>query len=603
MSSATASSSTAAPAASSSSKSTTTHINNSYLNNWSLPSGIQLPQFDGTNWSQFSGVLEAVLTLMEGEDLINLTAAPSGTDVADWESLQRRSCAYLRLYVKQDIFSLVASNTEFPHFKSKWDKLKELYGGATGSTTIFNLWINLTQACLDDSSPMAPQLAKLNESRVALANASMGVTDTQYCLILLNALPSSYEVLASTILAAGLPSALKHTEISARIINEEGRRSSGSSSLNAARAAPIKGTKGKARDHSNLTCHYCQKKGHIQPDCRKKKKDEKDKEKKDKGSASGSGTKAVNSHVVETTASIQEVNDDMSVALYAASRSCWMMDSGATHHISPHHSDFKDFTPSKGTVRIGDSSTISQEGVGTVVFKSPQGYSLTLSNVLYVPAVKTRFMSTRALAQKGAEITFSERAFQIAVNRQCVAKGYLDNNLYWLDAADLSLNTHIGNSPKSLQIWHQRMGHMSFDTLKRRGPSALKGMDLDSSTMTVPTLCHGCEAGKSTRKPFPGSAKTTRRILEVVHSDLAGPMQVKSLQGSLYTATFIDDYSRHAVVYCLRSKDQFVVALQKFLSWAETQTSDKLRTLHSDRGGWIGPTKWESRALQQNHFR
>src|SRR6266404_979810 len=311
----------------------------------------------------------------------------------------------------------------------------------------------------------------------------------------------------------------------------------------------------------------------------KRKRTRKTRRKKDKGSASGSGTKAVNSHVVETTASIQEVNDDMSVALYAVSRSCWMMDSGATHHISPHRSDFKDFTPSKGTVRIGDSSTISQEGVGTVVFKSPQGYSLTLSNVLYVPAVKTCFMSTRALAQKGAEITFSERAFQITVNRCCVAKGYLDNNLYWLDAADLSLNAHIGNSPTSLQIWHQCMGHMSFDALKRCGPSALKGMDLDSSTMTIPTLCHGCKAGKSTHKPFPGSAKTTRRILEVVHSDLAGPMQVKSLQGSLYTATFIDDYSRHAVVYCLRSKDQFVVALQKFLSWAETQTSDKLCTL------------------------
>ena len=200
---------------------------------------------------------------MEDEDLINLQAAPSGTDTADWDSLQRRSCAYLRLYVKQDVFSLVASNTEFPHFKSKWDKLKELYGGAMGSTTIFNLWINLTQACLDDSSPMATQLAKLNESRVALANASMGVTDTQYCLILLNALPSSYEVLESTILAASLPSTLKHTEISVCIINEEGRHSSGSSSLNMARAAPIKDTKGKKRDHSNLTCHYCQKKGHI----------------------------------------------------------------------------------------------------------------------------------------------------------------------------------------------------------------------------------------------------------------------------------------------------------------------------------------------------
>jgi hypothetical protein len=383
---------------------------------------------------------------MEAEDLITSAVPAGGIVQADWDSLQRRSCAYLRLYTKQDIYSLIASPTDYPTFKSKYDKLKELYGGASGSTTIFNLWISLTQARLDDSSPMATQLAKLNEAKVALTNASMGVNDAQYCLILLNALPPSYEVLASTILAAGPPSALKHTEIAARIINEEGRRQSGSSSsLNAAKAAPIKGgTKGKKRDHSNLTCHYCNKKGHIQPDCRKKKKDEKDKEKKD--SASGSN-KAVNTHTIDTNASIQEVNDDMSVALYAASRSCWMMDSGATHHITPHRSDFKDFTPSKGTVHLGDLSTISQEGVGTVVFKSPQGFTLTLSNVLYLPAVKTRFMSMHALTQKGAAVTFSERAFEIAVKQRCVAKGYLENNLYWLDAADLALNAHIGNSP------------------------------------------------------------------------------------------------------------------------------------------------------------
>jgi len=62
-------------------------------------------------------------------------------------------------------------------------------------------------------------------------------------------------------------------------------------------------------------------------------------------------------------------------------------------------------------------------------------------------------------------------------------------------------------------------------------------------------------------------------------------MQTKSLQGSFYIATFIDDHSRHAVVYHLRSKDQFATMLRTFLSWAENQTSKSLCILHSDRGG------------------
>jgi hypothetical protein len=69
---------------------------------------------------------------------------------------------------------------------------------------------------------MAAQLAKINETRVALANASMGVSDTQFCLILLHTLPASYKVLTSTILASGPATDLKHSEIIARVINEEG---------------------------------------------------------------------------------------------------------------------------------------------------------------------------------------------------------------------------------------------------------------------------------------------------------------------------------------------------------------------------------------------
>jgi hypothetical protein len=107
---------------------------------------------------------------------------------------------------------------------------------------------------------------------------------------------------------------------------------------------------------------------------------------------------------------------------------------------------------------------------------------------------------------------------------------------------------------------------MSYAALKAHGPSAVKGIDLSSSTMDIPTICHGCKLGKSTCKPFPGSTKSISRILEIVHSDLAGPMQTKSIQGSSYIATFVDDHSHHAVIYFLKTKNQFVAALQKFLS-------------------------------------
>jgi hypothetical protein len=166
-----------------------------------MPSSIHLSQFDGSNWGDWFGTLEAIITLHEAEDVLMHSSLPTGTDRAEWTSIQKRAKAYLRLYTKPAIYSLIASDTEFPSFKEKWDKLRYTYGGALGSTTVFNLWIQLLSSRLDDFSPMAPQLAKINEAHAALANVAMGITDTQYCLTPLHALPTSYEVVTSTILA------------------------------------------------------------------------------------------------------------------------------------------------------------------------------------------------------------------------------------------------------------------------------------------------------------------------------------------------------------------------------------------------------------------
>jgi hypothetical protein len=319
-----------------------TRISTSSLATFALPSGISLQKLNGANWTHWSQTFKALLTIQETEDIISVDTNPDPANISNvqWDSLMRRGNAYLCLYTDQDVYLLVASDAQFPSFKSKWDVLKALYSGQEGSTSVFNMWIALVQTKFDNASPLAPQLAKLNELRVSLANANMGVTETQYSLILLNALPPSYETVAMILLASGPATSLKPSNISARVINEEGRQSGPSASLNVAARTPIKSSdkgKGKKRDHSTLTCHYCGKKGHIQPDCCKKKKDDVEKGKKD--GASGSGKKAANSHVlVPTTASIKEVNEDNSVgvALYAAECMCWMMDSGATHHITPH---------------------------------------------------------------------------------------------------------------------------------------------------------------------------------------------------------------------------------------------------------------------------
>ena len=128
------------------------------------------------------------------------------------------------------------------------------------------------------------------------------------------------------------------------------------------------------------------------------------------------------------------------------------MDSGVMHHITPHRSDFKTYAPIKGTVCLRDTSSTDQIGVGAVVLNTPQDHKISLSNVLHVPSVRTRFLSTGAIADKNAEILFNRKGFTVTLDNQCVAMGYRENKLYWIDAPTVSLHAH--SVATSLHIWH-----------------------------------------------------------------------------------------------------------------------------------------------------
>src|SRR5882672_9943941 len=89
---------------------------NAFDTTFGMPAGIKLDQFDGLDWATWSGILEAILTLHEAEDLLRFTDVPGNITEEQWGSLQRRTKAYLHLYVKLDVYSLIALNTDLPTF-------------------------------------------------------------------------------------------------------------------------------------------------------------------------------------------------------------------------------------------------------------------------------------------------------------------------------------------------------------------------------------------------------------------------------------------------------------------------------------------------------
>lgn len=66
----------------------------------------------------------------------------------------------------------------------------------------------------------------------------------------------------------------------------------------------------------------------------------------------------------------------------------------------------------------------------------------------------------------------------------------------------------------------------------------------------VLTKCEICILEKQTRTPFPKSeGDRTKDLLEIIHSDVCGPMRSASHSGAKYFVTFIDDNSRWCEVF------------------------------------------------------
>nr|GEZ39710.1 hypothetical protein [Tanacetum cinerariifolium] len=85
-------------------------------------------------------------------------------------------------------------------------------------------------------------------------------------------------------------------------------------------------------------------------------------------------------------------------------------------------------------------------------------------------------------------------------------------------------------------------------------------------------LCSACPMGKSKKKSHkPKYEDINQEKLYLLYMDLYGPMRVESVNGNKYILIIVDDYSRFTWVKCLRSKDEALDFIIKFLKMIQVQ--------------------------------
>ncbi|GJV70503.1 putative ribonuclease H-like domain-containing protein [Tanacetum coccineum] len=133
-------------------------------------------------------------------------------------------------------------------------------------------------------------------------------------------------------------------------------------------------------------------------------------------------------------------------------------------------------------------------------------------------------------------------------------------------------------------LWHRRLGHINFKNMNKlvRG-NLVRG--LPSKIFENDHSCVACQKGKQHKASC--KAKLVNSIskpLHMLHMDLFGPTNVKSLMKKSYCLVVTDDFSRFSWVFFLATKDETSGILKTFITEIENQLDYKVKVIRSDNG-------------------
>jgi transposase InsO family protein len=250
----------------------------------------------------------------------------------------------------------------------------------------------------------------------------------------------------------------------------------------------------------------------------------------------------------------------------------WIIDSGASSHMTPHLSFFNSYTATDTIlpVRSASGSTHAVSHKGDITVTS----SITLFNVSHVPTFQFNLISVQKLCQDLKCIVFffpTFCLFQDLKSKTVIGAGDARNGLYYLRT---SSSTALATPSDDPTLWHRRLGHPA--------PTSLPPSFVSRTTNKFP--CDACLRGKHTRLPFfPILTKSTIPFARIF-VDIWGGYHTFSTCGARYFLTIVDDCTRTTWVYLLRYKSDALSKIQFFINMVQTHFNTRVQSFRSDNG-------------------
>ena len=237
-------------------------------------------------------------------------------------------------------------------------------------------------------------------------------------------------------------------------------------------------------------------------------------------------------------------------------------------------------------MRVGSGEVVSAKVVG-VAHLNFRNKFLVLDNVFFIPNFRRNLISVSMLHEQLFSISSINNEIVILRNGLDICHAKPENGMYVLMPTEQSLNNSelfkvehpkcnkrqkVSHSD-NMYLWHLRLGHINLDRINR----LVKDGPLRKLNVGTLPVCESCLEGKMTKRPFSMKGERSKEPLQLVHSDVCGPLSVQSRGGYEYFVTFIDDYSRYGYVYLINKKSKTFGKFKEFMEEAEKQLGKLLK--------------------------
>ncbi|CAB4006338.1 Hypothetical predicted protein [Paramuricea clavata] len=399
--------------------------------------------------------------------------------------------------------------------------LRGHYAG-TSKPRIISLDTELTSLVKSTHEMVTDYVIRAETAEAALKNAGENVTESLLIAMVLKVLPETFKLFTVVITQNEKKQTFCDFKAALRSF-EETERARGSNS-----------TEGDSTHNDNT--------------CRKNKNKNKNKGKSENNKAN----KALNVEQGEHSFAFQ-IKAQQGVSKINVERpSKLLVDCGATTHIITDQSKFSSFDqtfrPESHYIELADGTrsnnvALKRGSVNLAITNSTgRCVNASLKNALYIPSYPQDIFSVQAATQKGASVIFHPQSAELISKDGKKFNIEKHGKLYYLHVGPYSdiENTDSVNYTSDLKGWHEKLGPCNYEDVVKL-QDVVDGMKVSDSSSKPD--CDTCVLGKMTQCRNRNPDVRSKAPLELVHTDLAGPVDPMSKDGFRYTVAFTDDYS------------------------------------------------------------